>query len=321
MTRQKEDSPIFLYYGKEEFLISESVQKIKDTYLKKGTEALNCIEAELPDVQLDDILNSASTPPFLSQKKVIILKKVENIDEKTESQVVSFLKKNNHFAVFVFTGEKVKAKGKLNILANEIGIAREFKQLRKMEIFKWISKKTEEFGKTIDPVAVHLLYELIGSNLKELFNALNKLVSFAGSKKNIESSDVIEITGSTRVQTIFEMQNFIFAKDVVKAIQVIRNLLLEGEVPVKIIGYLASLFRKMAKGKLLLTNGIPRGDIIVKIGILPFLAEDFFKNIKDYNFRQIVEKILMIQKADIELKSTRLKDFFILEKLIIKLCS
>lgn len=317
----RQESSIFLFFGKEEFLISESIQKLKDAYLPRGSEALNCIEAEFPDVAADEIINSASTPPLFSGRKVIILKNVENMDERTEAYFVNYFKKNNHFAFFVFAGEKVKAKSLLYSYIHEKGLVKEFKQLKKMEIFKWVSKKAEESGKSIDAVAVHLLYDLIGGNLKELYNALCKLVSFTGGRKNIESSDVIEIVGNTRVQPVFEMQNHIFSKDVGRAIHVIRNLLLEGEAAVKILGYLASLFRKMAKGKLMVSSGIPKEEIALKLGILPFLREDFFKSIKGYGFREIVDKIAQIQKADIELKSTKLKDLFIMEKLVIKLCS
>ena len=70
---------ILLISGEENFLSSKKLFQIKEKFSSKDIENSNLDEFVEKSFSLQDFIKSISSPPFLSDKRLIILKNILNL--------------------------------------------------------------------------------------------------------------------------------------------------------------------------------------------------------------------------------------------------
>ena len=82
---------LYLFYGEEDYLIDHTLKLLKDKYIDNSFETLNYQILEGKDIQFEDIHNACETLPFMSDKKIVVVKDLgifsrkkrgEKVDEK-----------------------------------------------------------------------------------------------------------------------------------------------------------------------------------------------------------------------------------------------
>jgi DNA polymerase-3 subunit delta len=102
-------------------------------------------------------------------------------------------------------------------------------------------------GFQIDNKAVELVAEYLGTDLSKLTNELDKLIVNIGEKKKIGLAEVEKNIGISKDYNVFELQEAIASKNVVKTQRIIENF--QGNMkrnPIElVIGSLFSYFQKL----------------------------------------------------------------------------
>jgi DNA polymerase-3 subunit delta len=94
-------------------------------------------------------------------------------------------------------------------------------KIKDYKLAEWIGKYTNDHKIKINPKAVQMLADHLGNDLSRIVNELNKL---AINKKNIDEitpDDVQQFIGISKYLNIFELQNAIALKDILKANKII----------------------------------------------------------------------------------------------------
>jgi DNA polymerase-3 subunit delta len=113
------------------------------------------------------------------------------------------------------------------------------------EIAAFIHGRLREERKTMTGGAFEAFRGLVAADLREMANELEKLCLYTGKRAEITEADVRAICSASRQAVIWELTDGLGARQVVKAVAALENLLATGEQPIGVLMMLAGQFRLM----------------------------------------------------------------------------
>ena len=105
--------PAYLFLGEEDFLKEEAVQKLKARFLDTSTGDLNygVFYAKEKDFSINALLDSLNTMPFLSKKRLVVLKDADSLSAPNAKCVLSYLENPKETSIFVIESRLAAIKG------------------------------------------------------------------------------------------------------------------------------------------------------------------------------------------------------------------
>lgn len=246
---------LYLFYGQEEYLLEESVKKIKKSF-NELLEGINLIKIDESNV--NQLISNIETPCFGFDKKLIIvrnsglLKKegkkknayisglVDKISEYIKENIEN-IKKDN---VIVFIEEEVE-KNKLYKVIEECGKVYNFESEKLPNLIKRVKSIALAYKVQISDVNAKYFIECCGTSLQDIINELRKLIEYVGENGEIQKQDIDVLTTKQIDSVIFDLTNSLGKKDIKKAMEVFYNLIYQKEPVQKILITLYNHFKKL----------------------------------------------------------------------------
>lgn len=182
------------------------------------------------------------------------------------------------------------------------GVLFESKKLYDNQIPAWINSYVQSKGYRISPKAVQMLAEFLGTDLSKIVNELNKLVLNISPDKEINDSLVERNIGISKDFNIFELQNAIGNRDILKANQIINYFAAnakENPLP-KTITILNSYFSKILIYHQLEDKS--RNNAAAALSVNPFFVKDYQDAAKRYSVGKLVQIISLLREYDLRSK-------------------
>ena len=230
-----------------------SLQREREKILKenKFQDAIINIY-DLEETTLDKALEDLDTYSFLSDKKVIVIKKIENgkVDDFKEDfdHLYRYIENPNPSNLLIIEATK---------LNNTLKITKELKKRCKYEEVNLNGKDTiqKSFqGFQIDSSAIHLLEEYSLGDYSKIVNECEKLKNYKWEEKKITKKDIEELVvkklGDAKDLT-FAFSKALMMRDKKDSLMKYQELLSYDIEPLSIIGLLASQMRILYQVKLL----------------------------------------------------------------------
>ena len=100
-------------------------------------------------------------------------------------------------------------------------------------------------GKTIDKDAYLAIYEKTGFDLRTFFNNLDKLIAYAGKRKNITAGDVETVLERTKRDPIYDFTNAVSDRNLENSLMFLDSLLYSEIHPLQVLSAIINQFRKL----------------------------------------------------------------------------
>jgi DNA polymerase-3 subunit delta len=202
----------YLYAGQETFLLEEELSRLKDSLGDGASMNLATYNAE-EGLNINEILDLCNTLPFLSERRIIVIRNAGRIPEKDLAAILAYLKNPSETTTLILTLEGEKPSDKLlKQLPENTGVAR-FEPLKnKTELVRWITDRATTRGKKIDRDAATLLADMTGANMWFLATEIEKLCLYIASRSSITISDVQDLVLRTHEPSIFSFLDSLFEK-------------------------------------------------------------------------------------------------------------
>ncbi len=163
----------------------------------------------------------------------------------------------NH--ALVITTDAVDKRRSLYRLIGETGVAIDFtlasgtgKEARSQQdavIRGMVQKTLTPAGKTIEPDALALLIERVGSNLWALSNQLQQLISFVGPESTIHREHVETVSQHVREEALYELTGAVTSGDCARALAHLSRLLDQGYHGLQILAALTNEIRRLVSAR------------------------------------------------------------------------
>jgi DNA polymerase-3 subunit delta len=129
------------------------------------------------------------------------------------------------------------------------GAALGFFRLKEAELLQWLTQEARGLGKTLTLAAAQRLVEVVGDNLADLSQELEKLALYAGEEKSLTPGLVNQLATHSRTYNIFALLDALGEPGPHKRLTALAHLLDLGEKEPKILATLAGHLRKLIRLK------------------------------------------------------------------------
>lgn len=316
--KAKQVRPVYLIYGVEIHLIRTAISALK-TALGVDSKETSIDQWEGNTVKWPDLDNALRTTSMWSKRKVSLISNADKIHASEQDKLTEYLKAPLNDAVLILTASKADGRTKLVQTITNAGGVLECKPLYDNQIPEWINIEARSLGKQISREASHYLAEVVGRNLSDIANALDKVSLYVGDKKLIDLADVEAVLTETTQKDVFQLGNALGSRSMPKAVHILENLLSFGESPIMILGMIARHWRILLKTKELTRKGrgMPdSGTLASLLKVHPYFVKDYLAQAGNFSEGDLKRSFEAFWRADRALKSSRLPKKIILERLL-----
>ncbi|MEN2031779.1 DNA polymerase III subunit delta [Staphylococcus hominis] len=320
---------IMAIYGEVPELVEKKSNEIVESYLNEKKDDFNYVKYNLYDTSFNQIIEEALTMPFISEKKAIVVKnafiftgeKVSKDIQPNNEQVNEFLEKydGENFIIFEVYQNKLDERKKITKTLKKTSKLAKVGQMSEQEIKNWIKNKLHENFKDIKQDALDLFIELTGINFNIVSQELEKIILFLGERTTINKKDVEEIINRSLEQNVFLLTEYIQKGEKYKAIQLIKDLIVMKEEPIKLLALITSNYRLYYQCKILSRKGYSGQQIAKTINVHPYRVKLALNQVKHYQLTHLLNIIDQCAETDYKLKSSYMDKQLILELFILSL--
>jgi len=230
---------VYFLYGPEEFLKKEFVRELVEVALpeKERTFNLDVLHGdEFDPAVFDDRVGSFG---LFMDRRVVILRNFKALSVTHKDHVIGAAQEVPEGVVLVVETPEEKldtARHKsLKKVADERGMSFCFAHLDDMETLERVRGRLKRAGLSIDPDALDLLVESVGTHLSDLGNELEKIILAAPEGRPIDRERVAAVVGRYRTENLFTFLDTMSPRNPASVLRRLATLLDGGEEPVFVL--------------------------------------------------------------------------------------
>lgn len=304
----------YLLYGSEAYLKKLYKDKLKTAILQDGDE-MNFSYFEGKDPDQKEILAVAQTLPFFADRRLII---IENSGLfKSQNELAEGLKGIPETTYFIFVEEEVDKRNKLFKLVKDSGTVSEMNGLDEKNLKLFVASLLNQEGKKISEQTVSYLLDRCGSDMINLKNEVDKLISYSYGRDSITVEDIDAVVTTQLTGKIFQMIDAIGSKQQEKALNLYYDLLALREKPMSILYLIIRHFNILLQVKELTASGYSPSVISEKVGVPPFAAPKYVSQSRNFTVKRLIEALEFGTDVEEQVKTGRMAEKVSVELFII----
>ena len=295
-------SPLYLFYGAEDYYIDRLVEIAEKNLLEPGLQDFNQTVLYGKECDARKIIDNISQFPMMAPKRVVIVKEAQDL--KGIGDLLPIIEKPIPHGILVlsYKSAKIDKRTKAGKALMSNATVFESKPLYDNQVAPWILEYSREQNIRIDHQGAQMLAEYLGSDLNKIANELGKL-KLSADGQPITLEDIQEQIGISKDFNVFELQNALGIRDVVKANRII-NYFSSNPNSNPIQMTIASLFSYF--GKILITqqnSSEPDQSLMKKLGLgSTFFVKQYRQGSRNYNQKKLRQILRYLSLADLESK-------------------
>ncbi|NIQ38380.1 MAG: DNA polymerase III subunit delta [Proteobacteria bacterium] len=312
--------PLYFLHGDETYLIERVLQRIQSMCLAGKLKDFNYDLFLGGETAPDRIIDAAKTLPMMAPWRVVVVKDAHLFAPQQVKAFLPYCEKPTPTTCLILIGQKTGHwKGHLRMIEKE-GRVVLFSHPPSHAVSRYIVTWTGEMGKTISPEAADVMGEMVGNNLSEVYQELDKLVSYVGERQEIGVDDVETVVSRVKAHTIFDLTEAMGMRNRTGALRILNQMVESGEPPVRILTMIVRQFRLIWMAKEMRSLGTGDSDIGKSLGIPSFFLQGFLAQLKNFTTRELATGYRRLFETDMALKSRNTSKKVLLENLVISLC-
>jgi DNA polymerase-3 subunit delta len=298
---------VHLFLGNEQFLIEN---KIKRLINESGADEYNITYYDLDTSTLTEALNDALTPPFMSAAKVIVIKNPlflsaeNNLEKDEKKRFLEYLDSPMETTVFIINGYNIKLDERKTevkkLLAGNVNYS---KELSEIEMHGWIKRQGAINNVVITDEAAREFFRLVGKDLMNAKNELDKLIAYVGENATVTADTVKKVVIREIQNDVFALSNAIIAQDKNKAIRIYRDLIKIGNDANYLFYLVAKSMRELLTVNLMLKGGYNQAAVAETMGVSSGRAYYMVKNARSLDYELLRKYVSRLSELDYKIKS------------------
>jgi len=342
--------------GKSAAMLARSLDLDSQEFAEAGTAFRRAVEdfrkANENDLSSDDLEFLEDTASALAEEiDIVPASSVSDID-----RLLEYLAEGSSpttVLIFAMTSaldgrsKMIKAVSKAGTVVN-FGKLRQSRYVNRDPMYQMVMDRLREYNKTISPDAFSELQRKTGNDMRQIFDELDKLVTFVGERLRIEKGDVEELVSRTAFDRIFDLTDAIGRRSLPLALANLKSILEKGDHPLLIHNMLTRQIRFFLQVKIMLEQGdlkpeisrmnydtfqkrayknIP-SELIAKLpesqqlNVLkqhPYPLYITLSQVKNFTVQELIEAMERLLEADIQIKTGQLTPELVVEMLVMDL--
>ena len=315
-------NPIYFLMGEESYYIDRICDYISKNILNSEEKEFNQITLYGKEIDVATIVSEARQFPFGSEYRVVIIKEAQDIRSIDKLETYLDNPTPSTILVICYKYKKIDKRKSFGKSLSKKTVFFESKKLYENQIPLWIKSYVKELGFSIDDKSSKILSDYLGSDLSKISNEINKLILNLNVGEQISPKIIEENIGISKDFNIFEFQNALGKKDILKSNRIIKHF---SENPknhpfVLTISNIFSFFQKIMIYHNLKDKS--KGNVSASLGINPFFVHSYQTAAKNYSMSKLFKIFTLLKEYDLKSKgvnNTSLNDSELLRELTFKI--
>lgn len=278
------------------YLLNSKIDEITSKDFKNITKSIY----DLDEKDLDDALLDLDTYSFLSDKKIVIIKNIENLnDDKKTTHLINYLDSPNNNNLLILTTTKFNGTKKINKTLKE---KTNFIKLESdpITVIKNLLKDYK-----LEPGVINKISIYSNNNLDIIKTECDKLINYK-EDKNITVDDVEKLVvkhlgDSSNI--IFDLVKYISSSDKKRALEQYKLLQEYNIDDIGLIGLIESQLRLLEQVSIYKKEGLYKDEIASKLNIHPYRIQKTMELLNSTNITSINNLIKNLSEIDYKVKA------------------
>lgn len=311
--------PVYLLAGPQSFQLQMAIDRVLTAIPDGGMRELNRDVFRAGQDDLSELVRLANSMPMLASARIIILHDIHRLKAKERENLSQYLVSPAPFTHLLLSTPKLDARTTLTKLVKKHGFVLQFDRLYESRMRPWLRIIANDQGVTLEPDAMEYLIRNVGADLAAVAKEVEKAAIHAGTDR-VGIDNLTAVLTSVKEQSSFALMDAMSARDTVKALIMLKQMLEQGESPLAILAVIGRQLRQLIVGKQMLMEKAKENEISNALGVPPFIAKKVIGQARQFNAESLRKGLILLSRTDLELKDGRCSDQAILEKYILALC-
>lgn len=337
--KRNEIAPAYLFLGAETYQARRSREALLDQVLGPDGRENGFTQYDLVESSLAQVVDDARSLSLFAARRLIQVTnaeaalprgKSEDEDETPGStaELTEYMKDPSpgvvllfEVARYEFEGEEKKKLERVRRFYASIPETVELQRLSIAEAAGEAQALARRAGLTIEPAALDLLVEALGSDVTRIAVEIEKLSLF---RPSISLDDISALVPDARSTTVFALVNALGRRDRARGLALLDTLCREGEYLPLALAFLSTQFRLALVAK---ESGLRNSQQIQghfsRSGVPMWgsRAEQIGQTVFKFSKTQLERALKLIFHADRDLRSARPDDRIVMERFVLELTS
>lgn len=299
--------PVHLITGDDESLVRSALGDLLRQLVGEGDRTLMVDDFDGDEYELRAVVDAAQTPPFLTDKRVVVARGVGRFNAEDAVPLLAYLADPLPSTDLVLVAGGGRMPKALTDALKKTGAVTidTVPPLRARERSGWFDDQIKAAGLKLDTPAAQLLANWLGEDAGRLQGILDTLRATYGQGKTLRSADVAPFLGEAGGVPPWELTDAIDRGDTTLSLQLLHRMLHAGERhPLQVMSILHGHY-----GKLLALDGSGARDeasAAAAMGIRPgFPAKKALDQYRRLGGGAVTRAIGMLAQADLDLRGAK----------------
>jgi DNA polymerase III subunit delta len=337
--------PGYVLAGDEIFLYERCRKAVIEALVPADLRDFCLSDIDLAEISIFEALDRARTPSLMAPFQVFFIRGLKALytrgAKKDEfAAIEEYFRSPNPQSLILFIADHLRIpsdprrmdmddKNRYERLRETLGDwcgMVELARVDEADALKWILSESERSGVRFDSDAARELADALGADMMLIASEWNKLVLYAGEKRQVTLGDVETMVLAAKQRSLYELTDAISARDTAKALLLLQGLLNASDGGEEsAIGHLYMLARTFRQMLVILEKNVRDSRAIWQalwqgFRMPPFAADDLIRQARRYkSSRDITRALRLIARADLELRSQPPDKRLVLERLVFDL--
>jgi len=313
---------IYVIAGKDESLVGAKAQELVDSLLDPQQRMTALLSIDGDEAVVSEVLDELRTLPFLADKRVVLVRKADGFVSKYREILERYCEKPAPTGVLILAVAGWDARTRLAKKLPKVGSVVTLEPPPKWKLPEHLVQHAAgQYKVKLNRDAAEMLVELVGEELAQLYNELEKLTLFARDEKVIRADHVEALIGHHRIYDAFEVIDATIAGNAGQAIKRLRNMFEEDKsAEYSVVGAFAFHLRRMFQARVLLDKRTSPVEVAKQLRIW-YNKDRFFAQLQRITLSQIAAFLEELAAVDYATKTGQAQAAVAIEQLVLKLAS
>ncbi|MFQ5599197.1 MAG: DNA polymerase III subunit delta [Candidatus Krumholzibacteriia bacterium] len=314
--------PVYGVLGSEMLLAEEAVDVLVEAAVPSESRDFNLDQYSGDDDTARQFLSQARSFPFMAERRVVVVRRFEKmlaaLKDRAEAALLEYLAQPAPSTVLVLVASKLDRRYKIPRAIEKSARVVSVDQLPEPALPGWVQARFEAHGLGADDQACNCLVQLVGTALLDLRNEVDKVaVRYAGAG-HVGEAEVRATVGRYREEEVWAINRAFRPDNMGGFLEALSRVLDVDDQPIRITAVLARQVNNLLRVKLLQDRGVRgSGEMARRMGLPPFVIQDLARQAQGFTRRQLVLWLRNLQRADVQMKSVRLPQRWVLERALV----
>lgn len=304
-------SPVYCLLGSESYLRNQFIDKLHS--LLGDIDSNDISRLDMNELTVDDLLDEADTFSFFSEYRVIYVNNVQflsasskqKLTDSQQKRLIEYLSNPNPSSIilFIIENDQIDKRKKISKEIMKKTKLIDVTRLDEGQVSRYIQRFLENEASKYSREAVSELLLRVNYDLTSAMNEIIKLNVYSQSKITINIDTVRQLVPRTLESDVFQLTNAVAAKQINRATQIYKDLLLMKNEPIGLHALLISQFRIIVQSLILRQQGLNQGDIAKQLKVHPYRVKLAIESGSSMQLTELLNFYVELAEVDYYMKT------------------